>query len=309
MERSRNWCFTINNYTEQNVWELNDIECRYMVYQYEQSQTGTPHIQGFIVFQNARRLTTVRSMRAFRRAHLEVAHGSVEANVAYCTKQTTRCAGTEPIERGNKPKSQAEKGDMEEQRWNLIRENAKIGNFDDIPSDVYIRNYGALRSIHKDHMVKPPDANGVTGVWISGKSGVGKSRYARYHWPNAYLKMCNKWWDGYQNESNVIIDDIDINHKVLGHHLKIWADRYSHLAESKGSAMHIRPQHLVVTSQYTIEEIWSEEPATVEALNRRFQKVHLTEGDIRLQFVEHQQLNQDEDMDNFSIGSLSTFDF
>ena len=51
----------------------------------------------------------------------------------------------------------------------------------------------------------------------------GMKRFvARRDYPDAYPKLCNKWWDGYNNQKHVIMDDIGPEHKVLGQQLKIW---------------------------------------------------------------------------------------
>nr|QMW69073.1 hypothetical protein [Crucivirus-like circular genetic element-471] len=114
------------------------------------------------------------------------------------------------------------------------------------------------------------------GYWYYGATGVGKTHSAVADFPDAYRKSaCNKWWDGYNGEANVIMDDLDKKHEYQGYYLKIWGDRYAFIAEQKGSATRIRPNKLCVTSNYHPSEIW-QDSSTLEPILRRFKIVHFT---------------------------------
>lgn len=186
----------------------------------------------------------------------------------YCMKEETRIEG--PYEFGIKPVQRNNKQD-----WDRIFEEAKNGNFDAIPADIKVKHYQNLVRIKKDHMVVK-DADHLRGIWIYGKAGIGKSRKAREDYPGAYPKLCNKWWDGYKEEKAVIMDDIGKEHSILGQQLKIWSDRYGCILETKGGAVPSAYDWFIVTSQYSIDEIW-EDYQTREALHRRFKVIHMSE--------------------------------
>lgn len=110
----------------------------------------------------------------------------------YCMKEDTRQDG--PWEFGIKPVKRNSKTD-----WDEVKAKALAGKIDEIPADIYVKHYRNLVQISKDHMAMY-DADSLRGIWIYGKSGVGKSRKAREDYPDAYPKLCNKWWDGYQGQ-------------------------------------------------------------------------------------------------------------
>lgn len=268
MSRTRKYCFTINNYTDEDILHLDKVkdEATYLIYGKEVGEENTPHLQGFIYFKIVKSFNQIKKM--LPRAHIEKAKGSVLQNYEYCSKDG------DYVEFGDKPKSSKEKGEVTKRKWEESIQSAKDGDLDNISPELFVRYYSTFKKIKKDYMKKVPDSDDVTGVWIYGKAGCGKSRKAREDYPNAYFKMVNKWWDGYQDEEFVIIDDVDPKHDMLAYHFKIWADRYAFLAESKGGAMLIRPKKIIVTSQYKISDCFKDQE-TIDALERRFEELFI----------------------------------
>jgi len=86
----------------------------------------------------------------------------------------------------------------------------------------------------------------------------------------------NKWWDKYRGEKNVLIEDMDTSHVYQGYNLKIWADRYAFPVEVKNGADWIRPDVIIVTSNYSIKQVFPD-PSIHLPLLERFKEVHKTE--------------------------------
>lgn len=259
----RSWLCTWNNpvgLTEAILERVyRDTNADYLVGQLEQGTEGTVHLQFFVHYARCVRITHIT--KKFPRIHCERVKRDNGAS-SYCMKVATRVEG--PFTFGTVPVRRNSKID-----WECVRTLAKEGKLDEIPAQIYTAHYGNLQRIKKDHMVMPQASSELKGVWIYGPSGIGKSFTARQSYPDAYPKLCNKWWCGYQGQENVIMDDIGPEHECLAQQLKIWADHYPCILETKGGAMSSSFTKFVVTSQYKIEEIFKDEK-TQEALKRRF---------------------------------------
>ncbi len=254
----------MNNYPDTVL--VDTVPCHYIIYGKEIAPTtGTPHLQGHIVFKDAKTESSVKKLLPGCHVQVSVAPNK---SVEYCKKDG------DYTERGTPPVSKAAQGQLEKDRWANILEKARSGEHHLLDAKTQFV-HGKLLDWHHTkalHSRSLPDTT-AQHLWYYGESGSGKSRKARTDHPEAFLKMCNKWWDGYKDQDVVLIEDFDKVHQPLAHHMKIWADRYPFPAEMKGAGAVIRPKLIIVTANYHPSEIWSDD-ASLQPILRRFKCVH-----------------------------------
>lgn len=263
MSRSRGFCFTINNWTDEDAEQVASLSkvASYVIAAKEVGDSGTPHIQGYCYFATLKAIKQVSAI--IKRAHIEAQKGSFEQAIDYCKK-----AG-EFIEVGTAPVSKKRKGEMGREYWEEQLSLAKKGRIDECDPKLQLTHMSSLLKCVSYYAPMPDDLDECSNEWYYGVTGTGKSFKARSENPGHYLKMCNKWWDGYKNEEVVIIEDFDKRHgEHLGHHLKIWLDRYAFPAEVKGAKLNLRPQKIIITSNYHPTDIWVDS-TTLDPIMRR----------------------------------------
>ncbi|AUM61744.1 Rep [uncultured virus] len=266
MSKCRDYVFTINNPTGWDDAEIEQCakEATYLIFGKETGEQGTEHYQGFVMFANARSVAAVS--RILTRAHLERRRGTVLQATEYCKKDGDfREYGTPPA---------TKRTAKERYKWAI--EKAESGDLEAIKDEepgMYLRHLERFRSLRKR------SARIIDGAleheWWYGPTGTGKSKRLWERHPNHFAKPLNKWWDGYEDENVVGIEEVDpIAGKWLGHFLKIWSDRYPFTAEVKGGTLKkIRPSKVIVTSNYTIEECFPLQQDHAP-LKRRFKVTH-----------------------------------
>lgn len=265
MAQSKSWMFTINNYTEDDNpldWLVN-----YVIYQQEIGAEGTPHLQGYAEFEKRIRLTGLKKIHPT--AHWEPRAGTQAQAIAYCSKKDeTYVAG--PWEAGEAATTAPGKRSDLEAVGEKIKAGATMAEIANDHPGLYIQYARGFKDLAQTTQ-KPYDHDSVRGEWYWGEPGTGKSLKAREENPGAYLKNQNKWWDNYMGEDSVILDDLDkLGGDKLGHHLKIWADRYACSGEVKGSMVHLRHKKFIVTSNYHPRDIWPDDEEMLTAIRRRF---------------------------------------
>ena len=83
-EKSRRWCFTVNNYTPDDERLMQTLPCKYMVYGKEIGENGTHHMQGFTIFNSTKTLVAVKKIHPT--CHWEITKKSSETASNYCKK-------------------------------------------------------------------------------------------------------------------------------------------------------------------------------------------------------------------------------
>lgn len=266
MSRSRSWCGTLNNYSDDEYSSLKNAKVRYAVIGKEVGKQGTPHLQFFLYFATMKSLHQVKEIN--NRAHWEIAKGNVDQNFSYCSKDGMF------EEVGERPTSQKEKGLAGKRAYEEAWELAKKGDIEGIDAGIRIHCYATLNKIAHDYAPRPESIVALEHEWRWGPTGTGKSRPIQEGtYGPFYAKAANnKWWDGYKGEEVVLIDDFDKDQFKFGYELKIWSDHYAFHAEVKGGTIFIRPKKIIVTSNWRIDEIWVDEQIK-GPLHRRFKEI------------------------------------
>jgi len=263
--KSRGWVFTINNPTEtdkQQCEAVIDDGAQYIIFGEEVGEEGTCHFQGYLWYPNSVHFSRVK--RLLPRAHIEKQRGNNRQAIDYCKKDGVfREFGTPPENNNQKSK------------WQSIIQLAEDGKLEELKSDfprVYFQYHEKIKSMR---VARPMVLQGdLTHEWWYGPTGTGKSRKLWQDFPMHYPKKKNKWWDGYNEQPVVAIEEWSPTFHMLASELKIWADRYPFQAEIKGGTLPaIRPMKIIVISNYTIDQCF---PVAEDAnpLKRRFKVIH-----------------------------------
>lgn len=260
--QSRTWCFTLNNWTEEEYKVLLALEghkqIRYMIFGKEIGEELTPHLQGYIVFHNPKKMLQVKAIIG-ERTHIEKSKGNAKQNQAYCSKDE------QYIEFGEIPQQGVRK-DIEE-----VKEMVK----DYMPIDEIIFSASSYQSARHAELLfkyqKQPPAVKRTIKWYHGGPGTGKTRKAVEEAGDNYYKTMNnlEWWDGYTGQKVIIIDDFRKDFCKF-HELLNILDRYPYRLKIKGSSIWMQPTTttIIITSPKPPQQVYDTHEDLQQLLRR-----------------------------------------
>jgi len=243
MDRARNWVFTLNNYTAVQELELQTETYTYLVYGREVAPTtGTKHLQGYIEFSNAKRMATIT--KAYPGIHLEKRRGTAKQAADYCKK------GKDFFEGGEISK-QGERTDLERVA-DMVQEKKTIREIAEAEPVTFIKYHRGIQALRTALMKPRTEAPNV--VWLYGATGTGKTRFAHDNSDSVYIKDGTQWWDGYEQQEAIIIDDFDGKWPLRD--LLRLLDRYVYQGQTKGGYININSSWIYITCTYPPEHFW-----------------------------------------------------
>lgn len=282
----RGWCFTFNIGVKlQELTEdgtdlksggealedavrliARDTAVQRCIFQLEAApNTGMLHVQGYVYFQHARRLSTVRhwaGVVGFRGAHLEPQRGTPTQAWDYCQKAESRVLG--PFVHGDPPSSQGQRQDLKA----FVSDAAKLRTGALSLTDLQETHYGveARHTRYFDRVVgraQPARDFQTYCAVFYGDSGTGKSRYARsfceqfrlgpYYLRLPETKTAQLFFERYASEPVVICDEMGPGKMQLGEFNSL-IDCRPHLVNVKGASAPFLSRLIIFTSNFHPDE-------------------------------------------------------
>jgi len=271
-----NWCFTLNNYTDESILCVQSffrLHCKYGIFQQEVGENGTPHLQGYFQLNKRNRLDWLRGNF---QAHFSNAKGTPSQNHVYCTKAESRIPGTEPFEHGVLESKQGKRTDLQPVVESLLAKRPIQEIVAEHGVEFVKYSSGILRMVG---ILSEPRTWKTEVFWFHGPTGTCKSRRAYELAPNAYWKAGGtKWWDGYEGQEDVIIDDYRRDLCPF-HELLRLLDRYPMRVEFKGGSCYFRAKRVFITTPRCPRTTW--EGRTEEDLAQLLRRIEHIENFTR----------------------------
>lgn len=297
MSKTRNFAFTahINEHIDGELLlnALRSVDSlAFTQFQLERAPTaGTLHFQGMAVFRHP--ITFSRLQRIITNVtgvhpHTEVIN-NMRRMIAYTSKEESRVEGPwrwgevplhgrelpnpgfGPGPEGPQGGGQGARNDVAAFRDAIIAGKSDSELVMEHPS-LYMRYPGMPMRIRALFAPKRDWAPEVHVFF--GAAGTGKSRRAHEMAPDAYRKVSGPWWDGYEGQPDVIMDDFyGTGHLDYTEWLKL-TDRYDYRAPVKGSTVRLNPRRIFMTSNSHPEQWYcTEKHFNSSAFFRRFTSI------------------------------------
>jgi len=275
------WFITWNNpsHPEDKTLLLSWDQIIYIKFQYEKGKTGTKHYQGVFYLKGPKTCTTLRSK--FPGCGYMAPVKDTKGAVKYCGKSDTRIDG--PWEQGTLPK-QGARSDLLECK--TIVDSG--GGMDELFEQQFSNavRYGRGLSQYVNLVAqKNPRKTQTTCYVYYGDSGMGKTEAAKAEtaawggkvfWLTLESGMGGKvWWDGYNGEPNVVIDEFECQLRLVD--FKRMIDSSPYKVPVKGGYVEFKALRVWVLTNYCPDAWYLKSAPPGPQRNALLRRIHYRE--------------------------------
>lgn len=250
--KKRHTCWTLSNYTEQEIQIINKYAegTRYLCYAKETCPTtNTPHLQGYVMWDTPRSLDKFKKDCGGRLHYEPHTNGTSQQNRNYCMGMVDKKGNTQNP-------SFVEFGEIGHQGsrtdWAQVIDQLRTTDVTDVIMQ-QPQLTPCIRALErfKSLQLKPLNRD-VKVILLIGKAGTGKSRYAYDNYPNLFSKPDGEWFDGYCGQKTLLLDDFygGMSYPTL---LKV-CDRYPFNAAVKGGFVYAQWDTIIITSNIPYQQ-------------------------------------------------------
>lgn len=310
--RHRDYCFTLNNWTLEEHTQLESLSfslLQYSVYGKEICpSTGTPHLQCYIYFSEAKTWSSVRKKLPKRCANIMARYDNSNPYYAsmYCKKGIQSHTEWEKFkehgpnfgkdadyfEHGILPQVQGKRNDLDDVRKAVLDgENMRQISLK-ASGPQAVRMAEILLKYHEPERDFRPDV-----YWFWGESGSFKTTHAKkFLGPGYYMVPRNfKFWEGYDAHDNILFDEIRKGYMTFAEFL-VLVDENPFRMECKGGSRQLLAKKIVFTSPFHPCKVFEDDIMRGEEsyqIIRRFKKI------VQFKRPEHIKLIDDNDVEYY----------
>jgi len=287
---ARDWVFTRNNPSLKTFKRFKSFDCKYIVFQLEVGEQGTPHLQGFVQFTDKQRLSALKKLD--KKAHWAKRKGTPYEAAHYCKKPEPECKCHHCVDTPRVyPQLIFEQGCISSEAQYKAHEIARSIKVNGLNKTIhrypeaYLTMKHGMEGLATFYSPVREWQTVVTVVW--GEAGLGKTRYGMMG-PSPYKlaafggKDQTDFFGDYRPDvhETLVVDDFYGNWKYT-----TWlqvCDRYPTEVHTKGGFRQLLVRHIVFTSNSPPDEWYPNVLANAdrrESFYRRINNVvHMTAG-------------------------------
>lgn len=277
-ERTRSYCITTNNPTDEDYEALKALKYTYLCYAPEIAPTtGTPHIQAYVYLSSAMSFSSIQ--KKLKRSAIFKANGTPEDNRKYILgiDHPKKKFNPDAKEFGIMPK-QGKRNDIVQIK-EALKEGSNLRSIIEIATSYQsIKTAETLVKYYEKKRTFKPKV-----FWLYGATGTGKTRYVYDNHPLDDIYKCldtSRWMDGYDAHPVLLIDDMRRDF-IKFHNLIKLIDRYEYRVETKGGTRQLLAETIYITCPYEPKKLWQNHTdEDLGQLIRRIDKIIFFSNDI-----------------------------